>query len=90
VLLAADGISAEIVDPHDRPADRDAILASADQSRRRRRARPPVGWRRRGAVGDDAEEIFDDLRADHVATLDVPIPFSPVLGRSSSLRSTRS
>ena len=83
-LLAADGISAEVVDPRTIvPLDRDAILASAAKTGRV--VVVDEGHRSAG-VGAElsamiAEEIFDDLRAPvhRVATLDVPIPFSPVL-----------
>ncbi len=83
-LLAADGISAEVVDPRTIvPLDRDAILTSAAKTGRV--VVVDEGHRSAG-VGAEmsamiAEEIFDDLRAPvhRVATLDVPIPFSPVL-----------
>ena len=82
--LAADGISAEVVDPRTIvPLDRDAILGSAAKTGRV--VVVDEGHRSAG-VGAElsamiAEEVFDDLRAPvhRVATLDVPIPFSPVL-----------
>jgi pyruvate dehydrogenase E1 component beta subunit len=82
--LAAEGISAEVVDPRTIvPLDRDTILSSA--ARIGRVVVVDEGHRSAG-VGAElsamiAEEVFDDLRAPvhRVATLDVPIPFSPVL-----------
>jgi pyruvate dehydrogenase E1 component beta subunit len=83
-ILAEEGISAEVVDPRTIvPLDRDAILASV--ARTGRLVVVDEGHRSAG-VGAEiaamvAEEAFDSLRAPirRVATLDVPIPFSPVL-----------
>lgn len=83
-VLAAEGISAEVVDPRTIvPLDRDTILASA--ARTGRVVVVDEGHRSAG-VGAElsamiAEEVFDDLKAPlrRVATLDVPIPFSPAL-----------
>jgi pyruvate dehydrogenase E1 component beta subunit len=83
-LLAQDGISAEVVDPRTIvPLDRDTILASV--ARTGRAVVVDEGHRSAG-VGAElsamiAEEVFDSLRAPvrRVATLDVPIPFSPAL-----------
>lgn len=83
-VLAAEGISAEVVDPRTIvPLDREAILGSV--ARTRRVVVVDEGHRSAG-VGAElsamiAEELFDSLRAPvrRVATLDVPIPFSPAL-----------
>ena len=83
-ILAGEGISAEVVDPRTIvPLDRETILASA--ARTRRVVVVDEGHRSAG-VGAElsaliAEEVFDSLRAPirRVATLDVPIPFSPAL-----------
>lgn len=82
--IAGEGISVEVVDPRTIvPLDRDAILASV--GRTGRLVVVDEGHRSAG-VGAEiaalvAEEAFDALVAPirRVATLDVPIPFSPVL-----------
>ena len=83
-LLAADGISAEVVDPRTLvPLDRDAIVGSA-----RKTGRAIVideGHQSYGASAElaavIAEGAFWDLEAPvrRAGALDVPIPFSPVL-----------
>jgi len=82
--LAADGISAEVVDPRTLvPLDRETIVGSA-----RKTARAIVideGHRGYGAGAElaamIAEDAFYDLDAPvrRLCALDVPIPFSPVL-----------
>ncbi|HXG40571.1 MAG TPA: transketolase C-terminal domain-containing protein [Candidatus Limnocylindrales bacterium] len=82
--LAADGVSAEVVDPRTLvPLDRETILASVAKTGRL--VVVDEGHRSAG-VGSElvalvAEEAFDHLRAPirRVATPDVPIPFSPAL-----------
>jgi pyruvate dehydrogenase E1 component beta subunit len=82
--LADDGISAEVVDPRTIvPLDRVAILRSVAKTGRL--VVVDEGHQSAG-VGSEiaaivAEEAFDSLRAPirRVATLDVPIPFSPTL-----------
>ena len=83
-LLAADGISAEVVDPRTLvPLDRETLAASA-----RKTGRVVVvdeGHRSYGASAElaavVAEEAFWWLDAPvrRAAALDVPVPFSPVL-----------
>lgn len=83
-ILAGEGISAEVVDPRTIvPLDTETILASV--GRTGRLVVVDEGHRAAG-VGAEiaalvAEAAFDSLRAPirRVATLDVPIPFSPVL-----------
>jgi pyruvate dehydrogenase E1 component beta subunit len=83
-VLAERGISAEVVDPRTIvPLDRDAILSSVAKTGRL--VVVDEGHRAAG-VGAEiaamvAEEAWDALRAPirRVATLDVPIPFSPPL-----------
>jgi len=82
--LAAEGISAEVVDPRTIvPLDRDAILRSVAKTGRL--VVVDEGHRSAGVAAEIAalvaEEAFDALRAPirRVATLDVPIPFSPAL-----------
>jgi pyruvate dehydrogenase E1 component beta subunit len=82
--LTADGISAEVVDPRTIvPLDRETILASVHRTGR---AVVVDEGHQSGGVGAEiaaviAEEGFDSLRRPlrRVATLDVPIPFSPPL-----------
>jgi pyruvate dehydrogenase E1 component beta subunit len=83
-LLAADGISAEVVDPRTIvPLDRDAILASACRTGR---VVVVDEGHLSGGVGAEiaatiAEGVGDSLHRPlvRVATADVPIPFSPPL-----------
>jgi acetoin:2,6-dichlorophenolindophenol oxidoreductase subunit beta len=85
-LLAAEGISAEVVDPRTIvPMDHATILASVAKTGRL--VVVDEGHRSAG-VGAEiaamvAEEAFDALRGPilRIATLDVPIPFSPPLER---------
>jgi pyruvate dehydrogenase E1 component beta subunit len=83
-LLAADGISAEVVDPRTlTPLDRDALVASA-----RKTGRAIVvdeGHQSFGASAELAAVIADgafwelDAPVKRAGAMDVPIPFSPVL-----------
>ena len=82
--LAADGISAEVVDPRTLvPLDRDALVASA-----RKTGRAIVideGHQSYGASAELAAVIADgafwelDAPVKRLGAMDVPIPFSPVL-----------
>ncbi len=82
--LAADGISAEVIDPRTVvPLDRDTILASAGRTGR---VVVVDEGHRSGGVGAEiaatiAEGVGDSLHRPvvRVATADVPIPFSPPL-----------
>jgi pyruvate dehydrogenase E1 component beta subunit len=82
--LAADGISAEVVDPRTLvPLDRETIVASA---RKTGRAIVIDEGHRSYGVGAElaaliAEDAFYDLDAPvrRLCAMDVPIPFSPVL-----------
>jgi pyruvate/2-oxoglutarate/acetoin dehydrogenase E1 component len=82
--LAADGVSAEVVDPRTLvPLDRETIVGSA---RKTGRAIVVDEGHRSYGVGAElaaviAEEAFYDLDAPvrRVSAMDVPIPFSPVL-----------
>jgi pyruvate dehydrogenase E1 component beta subunit len=82
--LAADGISAEVVDPRTIvPLDLDAILGSVGRTGR---LVVVDECHRSCGIGAElsalvAEHAFDALRGPilRVATLDVPIPFSPPL-----------
>jgi len=83
-LLAADGLSAEVIDPRTTvPLDAQALIASA-----RKTGRAIVvdeGYQRYGITAEIASVIADgafyDLEAPvkRVGARDVPIPFSPVL-----------
>jgi acetoin:2,6-dichlorophenolindophenol oxidoreductase subunit beta len=82
--LAAEGVSAEVIDPRTLvPLDRDALVASA-----RKTGRAIVvdeGHRSYGASAELAAVIADgafwelDAPVKRLAAMDVPIPFSPVL-----------
>lgn len=82
--LAADGVTAEVVDPRTLvPLDRETIVGSA---RKTGRAIVVDEGHRSYGVGAElaaviAEEAFYDLDAPvrRVSAMDVPIPFSPVL-----------
>jgi pyruvate dehydrogenase E1 component beta subunit len=82
--LAAEGISAEVIDPRTLvPLDRETILASA---RKTGRAIVVDEGHRSYGVGAElaaliSEEAFYDLDAPvrRLCAMDVPIPFSPVL-----------
>jgi len=84
--LATEGISAEVVDPRTLvPLDHDAIITSVGKTGRL--IVVDEGHRSAG-VGAEiaatvAERAFDSLRKPirRIATLDVPIPFSPPLER---------
>jgi pyruvate/2-oxoglutarate/acetoin dehydrogenase E1 component len=83
-LLAADGVSAEVVDPRTLvPLDRAGLVASA-----RKTGRVIVvdeGHRSYGASAELAAVIADeafwelDAPVKRLAAMDVPVPFSPVL-----------
>jgi pyruvate dehydrogenase E1 component beta subunit len=82
--LAADGISAEVVDPRTlAPLDRDTIVGSAAKTGRA--IVVDEGHRSFGAGAEIAaviaEEAFYELDAPvrRICAMDVPIPFSPVL-----------
>jgi pyruvate dehydrogenase E1 component beta subunit len=82
--LAADGISAEVVDPRTlAPLDRETIVGSATKTGRA--IVVDEGHRSYGAGAEIAavigEEAFYDLDAPvrRICAMDVPIPFSPVL-----------
>lgn len=84
--LAADGISAEVLDPRTLvPFDREALFASVAKTGRLVIADP--AHRTNGAAAEIAalvaEERFDALKAPirRVCTPDVQIPFSPALER---------
>jgi acetoin:2,6-dichlorophenolindophenol oxidoreductase subunit beta len=86
--LAKENISVEIVDPRTLiPLDEDAILASVEKTNRAVVA--DEGHLRGGAASDLAaiigEKGFDFLDAPvkRVASLDVPIPFSPPLEKAA-------
>jgi pyruvate dehydrogenase E1 component beta subunit len=82
--LAAEGISAEVIDPRTLvPLDRETVLASA---RKTGRAIVVDEGHRSYGVGAElaaliGEEAFYDLDAPvrRLCAMDVPIPFSPVL-----------
>jgi acetoin:2,6-dichlorophenolindophenol oxidoreductase subunit beta len=83
-LLAADGISAEVVDPRTTvPLDRETLVASA-----RKTGRALVvdeGYERYGITGELASVIADgafyhlDAPVKRMGARDVPVPFSPAL-----------
>ncbi len=82
--LAAEGISAEVVDPRTlAPLDRDTIVASAAKTGRA--IVVDEGHRSFGAGAEIAavisEEAFYELDAPvrRICAMDVPVPFSPVL-----------
>ncbi len=86
--LAADGISAEVIDPRTLiPLDEETILKSVAKTNRVVIA--DEGHLRGGAAGDLAalivEKGFDSLDAPprRVTALDVPIPFSPRLEKAA-------
>ncbi|MGH7775733.1 MAG: alpha-ketoacid dehydrogenase subunit beta [Candidatus Dormibacterales bacterium] len=83
-ILAAEGLSAEVVDPRTTvPLDVDAIVESA-----RRTSRAIVvdeGYRAYGVTGEIAAAIAEgafyhlDAPVRRLGAMDVPVPFSPVL-----------
>jgi pyruvate/2-oxoglutarate/acetoin dehydrogenase E1 component len=86
--LAKEGISVEVIDPRTLiPLDEETILASVEKTNRFVVA--DEGHLRGGAAADlasiVAEKSFDYLDAPvkRVASLDVPIPFSPPLERAA-------
>ncbi len=83
-LLAAEGISAEVVDPRTlSPLDEDTLVQSAEKTGRV--IVVDEGHRRYGATGEIASVIADrafsslDAPVKRLAALDVPVPFSPTL-----------
>ncbi|MDQ3867067.1 MAG: alpha-ketoacid dehydrogenase subunit beta [Actinomycetota bacterium] len=83
-LLAADGVSAEVVDPRTLvPLDRAGLVASAKKTGRV--VVVDEGHRSYGASAELAAVIADeafwelDAPVKRLAAMDVPVPFSPVL-----------
>jgi pyruvate dehydrogenase E1 component beta subunit len=83
-LLAADGVSAEVVDPRSLvPLDRETLVASAKKTGRA--IVVDEGHRSYGASAELAAVIGDgafyelDAPVKRLAAMDVPVPFSPVL-----------
>ncbi len=83
-LLAAEGISAEVVDPRTTfPLDKQTLIESAKKT-----SRVIVideGYQRYGVTGEIASVIADgafyylDAPVKRIGAMDVPVPFSPVL-----------
>ena len=83
-LLAAEGISAEVVDPRTTfPLDKQTLIESAKKT-----SRVIVideGYERYGVTGEIASVIADgafyylDAPVKRIGAMDVPVPFSPVL-----------
>ena len=83
-LLAAEGISAEVVDPRTTfPLDKQTLIESAKKT-----SRVIVideGYQRYGVTGEIASVIADgafyhlDAPVKRMGAMDVPVPFSPVL-----------
>src|SRR5579859_1934617 len=83
-LLAADGISAEVVDPRTTvPLDVDALIRSAKKTSRA--IVVDEGYQRYGVTAEIAAVISDgafyylDAPVKRMGAMDVPVPFSPVL-----------
>jgi acetoin:2,6-dichlorophenolindophenol oxidoreductase subunit beta len=83
-LLAADGISAEVVDPRTTvPLDVEAIVRSAKKTSRA--IVVDEGYQRYGVTAEIAALISDgaffylDAPVKRMGAMDVPVPFSPVL-----------
>ena len=83
-LLAADGISAEVVDPRTTvPLDVDALIRSAKKTSRA--IVVDEGYQRYGVTAELAAVISDgafyylDAPVKRMGAMDVPVPFSPVL-----------
>jgi pyruvate dehydrogenase E1 component beta subunit len=83
-LLAADGISAEVIDPRTLyPLDKATLIASAKKTTRAMVI--DEGYERYGVTGEIASVIaegaFDYLDAPvkRMGARDVPVPFSPAL-----------
>ena len=82
--LAAEGISAEVIDPRTMvPLDRDALVRSA--TRTGRAMVIDEGYERYGVTAELASAISDgafyhlDAPVRRIGAMDVPVPFSPVL-----------
>jgi acetoin:2,6-dichlorophenolindophenol oxidoreductase subunit beta len=82
--LAADGISAEVIDPRTMvPLDRDALVRSATKTGRA--IVVDEGYERYGVTAELASVISDgafyhlDAPVRRIGAMDVPVPFSPVL-----------
>jgi pyruvate dehydrogenase E1 component beta subunit len=83
-LLAADGISAEVVDPRTTvPLDVEALIRSAKKTSRV--IVVDEGYQRYGVTAEIAAVISDgafyylDAPVKRMGAMDVPVPFSPVL-----------
>jgi pyruvate dehydrogenase E1 component beta subunit len=83
-MLAADGISAEVVDPRTTvPLDLDALIRSAKKTSRA--IVVDEGYQRYGVTAEIAAVISDgaffylDAPVKRMGAMDVPVPFSPVL-----------
>ena len=83
-LLAADGISAEVVDPRTTvPLDVEALIRSAKKTSRE--IVVDEGYQRYGVTAEIAAVISDgafyylDAPVKRMGAMDVPVPFSPVL-----------
>jgi pyruvate dehydrogenase E1 component beta subunit len=83
-LLAADGISAEVVDPRTTvPLDVDALVRSAKKTSRA--IVVDEGYQRYGVTAEIAAVISDgafyylDAPVKRMGAMDVPVPFSPAL-----------
>lgn len=83
-LLAADGISAEVVDPRTTvPLDVEALIRSAKKTSRA--IVVDEGYQRYGVTAEIAAVISDgafyylDAPVKRMGAMDVPVPFSPVL-----------
>ena len=83
-LLAADGISAEVVDPRTTvPLDVEALVRSAKKTSRA--IVVDEGYQRYGVTAEIAAVISDgaffylDAPVKRMGAMDVPVPFSPVL-----------
>jgi pyruvate dehydrogenase E1 component beta subunit len=83
-LLAADGISAEVVDPRTTvPLDVEALIRSAKKTSRA--IVVDEGYQRYGVTAELAAVISDgafyylDAPVKRMGAMDVPVPFSPVL-----------
>lgn len=83
-LLAADGVSAEVVDPRSTvPLDRDALVRSAVKTGRA--IVIDEGYQSYGVTAELAAAIAEgafyhlDAPVKRIGAMDVPVPFSPVL-----------
>ncbi len=83
-ILAADGISAEVIDPRTTvPLDVDALIRSAKKTSRA--IVVDEGYQRYGITAEIAAVISDgaffylDMSVKRMGAMDVPVPFSPAL-----------